>query len=277
MRLCSLTTALILLSTDGTHAAEDYCFGCHTVMEGTSLVFKDDVHYHKGLSCADCHGGDPKINDMNLSKTPETGFRRRATRETVPAYCGRCHSDPNFMAQVNPKLRVDQLALYNKSVHGRQLAAGRTEASECVDCHGVHNIRAVSDPCSPVSPAQVTETCAKCHVATAEAFRESPHGHEFTYDRRPGCVTCHASHATESATTAMLTGKDAVCVRCHKAGSDGAKTAAGIAQVLTRLETADPNAKEALARLRVAVHTFDMDAVQRAADSATVSPEAVRK
>jgi hypothetical protein len=68
-----------------------------------------------------------------------------------------------------------------------------------------------------------------------------------------------------------------VCVRCHKAGSDGAKTAAGIAQVLTRLETADPNAKEALARLRVAVHTFDMDAVQRAADSATVSPEAVRK
>jgi len=277
MRLCSLTTALILLSTLCARAAEDYCFGCHTVMEGMSLVFKDDVHYHKGLSCADCHGGDPKINDMNLSKTPETGFRRRATRETMPAYCGRCHSDPNLMARYNPKPRVDQLALYTQGVHGKQLATGRTEAAECVDCHGVHNIRAVSDPCSPASPAQVTETCAKCHVATAEAFRESPHGHEFTYDRRPGCVTCHASHATEPATTAMLTGKDAVCSRCHKAGSDGAKTAAGIAKLLTRLETADPNAKEALARARVAVHAFDMDAVRRAADAATVSPEAARK
>jgi predicted CXXCH cytochrome family protein len=277
MQLRSLTIAVILLLTGGAYAAEDYCFGCHSVMEGMSLVFKDDVHYHKGLSCSDCHGGDPKINDMNLSKTPETGFRRRATRETTPAYCGRCHSDPNFVVKYNSKLRVDQLALYTKSVHGTQLAAGHTEAAECVDCHSVHNIRAVSDPCSPANPKQVTETCAKCHVATADAFRESPHGHEFTYDRRPGCATCHASHATEPATTAMLTGKDAVCVRCHRAGSDGAKAATEIGQLLTRLETADPNAKEALARARVAVHTFDAAAVKRAADSARVSPKGIQK
>jgi predicted CXXCH cytochrome family protein len=277
MRLRSLTVAWILLLAGGAYAAEDYCFGCHSVMEGMSLVFKDDVHYHKGLSCADCHGGNPKINDMNLSKTPETGFRLRATRQGIPAYCGRCHSDPNFMAKYNPKLRVDQLALYTQGVHGKHLAAGQTKDAECVDCHGVHNIRAGSDPCSPVSARQVTETCAKCHVATAEAFREGPHGHEFTYDRRPGCVTCHASHATAPATTAMLTGKKAVCARCHKADSDGAKAAAEIAQLLTRLEAADPNAKEALARARVVVHAFDTAAVQRAADSARVSAEASRK
>jgi hypothetical protein len=75
----------------------------------------------------------------------------------------------------------------------------------------------------------------------------------------------------------MLTGKDAVCVRCHRAGSDGAKAATEIGQLLTRLETADPNAKEALARARVAVHTFDAAAVKRAADSARVSPKGIQK
>ena len=133
------------------------------------------------------------------------------------------------------------------------------------------------DPLSLASPQRIVDACAKCHVTTAANFRESTHGHEFNYDRRPGCATCHASHNTESATTAMLTGKDAVCLRCHKAGSDNLKTAAEIAQILSSLETAGPSAKDALARAREAVHTFDADAVKRAAETVPVGTEAAKK
>jgi hypothetical protein len=275
--LRSLTIALILLITNGAFAADDFCFGCHSVQEGMSLIFKNDIHYSKGLSCADCHGGNRTINDMNVSKAAGTGFGPRATRQTTPAYCGRCHSDAAFMAKYDPKLSVDQLALYTKGVHGKALAAGQTKSAECVDCHSVHDTRAVNDPRSPASPGRITDTCAKCHKATADVFRESPHGHEFTYGRRPGCVTCHADHGTEPATTAMLTGKDTGCARCHKADSAGAKAAVEIAQYLAGLEAAGPGAKDALARARMAAHSCDMAVVKRAAEPTTTRPEAVQQ
>ena len=61
----------------------------------------------------------------------------------------------------------------------------------------------------------------------------------------------------------MLTGAKSVCARCHKAGSDGAKAAAEIAQLLAGLEAAGPGSKEALARARLAVHTLDVAAVKQ--------------
>ena len=152
MKLRLLTIALIPLLASAAQAAKDSCFDCHSVMEGTSVVFKDDVHYHNTISCADCHGGDPKEDDQNVSMNADRGFKIRVTRQETPDYCGRCHSDAKFMGKFNPQQRVDQLALYRTGVHGRQLAAGQTKAAECVDCHSVHNIRAVSDPLSTVNP-----------------------------------------------------------------------------------------------------------------------------
>ena len=275
--LRNLTIALIFLLANGAYAAEDFCFGCHSVQEGMSLIFKNDIHYGKGLSCADCHGGDPKINDMNLSKTPETGFRRRPTRQTMPEYCGRCHSDAQYMANYDPKMRVDQLALYTKGVHGKQMAADQSKSAQCTDCHSVHDTRAVSDPQSPASPEKITDTCAKCHKATAEAYRDTGHGHKFINNRRPGCVACHANHDTQPATAALLTGKDTGCTHCHKADSEPAKAGTEIAQLLANLEAAGPSAREALARARVAVHTLDVAAVKRAAESVTTRPDTTQK
>jgi hypothetical protein len=76
---------------------------------------------------------------------------------------------------------------------------------------------------------------------------------------------------------AMLTGAKAVCVRCHKAGSDGAKAAVEMAQLLASLETAGPGSKEALARARLAVHTLDVAVVKQAAETAVAGPEAGKK
>ena len=256
---------------------KDSCFECHSVIEGTSVIFKDDVHYRHAISCADCHGGDPKEDDQNLSMSAKRGFKIRVTRQATPGYCGRCHKNASFMRKFNPNPRVDQLSLYKTSVHAKRLAAGRAGSAECVDCHGVHNIRAVSDPLSPAHPQHVTETCAKCHAATADLFRKSPHGRAFTSKEMPGCTACHASHATRPANRAMLTGKHGVCTDCHDAGSVGEKAAAEIARLLAGFETTAGGSKETLARVRVAVHTFDVAAIKRAAEPAMAEGKPERK
>jgi predicted CXXCH cytochrome family protein len=248
-----------------TCAAEDTCFDCHGVQEGTSLRFKDDIHRKKTLSCDDCHGGDPTVKDMNASKQPQTGFRPRPSRQSMPDFCGRCHSDAKYMARFDPKESVSSLALYARGVHGMALAKGNKKSAQCVDCHSVHDIQAVADPDSPVSPKNIGDTCAKCHPADAAAFKESTHGRLFTTDKMPGCVTCHAGHDTQPASTALLVGDAALCLRCHKPDSDQVKAGQDMAQVLTSLEAAGPTSKEALARARAAVHTFDPEAVERAA------------
>jgi predicted CXXCH cytochrome family protein len=265
--------ALIPLLAESTYAAKDSCFECHSVVEGTSVVFKDDVHYTNGVSCAECHGGDAKEDDQNISMNADRGFKLRVKRPGTPDYCGTCHSDASFMHEHKPEQRVDQLALYKLGVHGQRLAAGQMRAAECVDCHGVHNIRAMSDPLSTAHSSRIAGTCAKCHAATAELFRNSPHARRFNSRRRPGCAACHASHATEPASEIMLTDRKVGCVRCHRAGSAGGKAAVEIAEFIAGLETAGPSSKEALARARRAVHSLDVATVKRAAESAPAGPE----
>jgi predicted CXXCH cytochrome family protein len=269
--------ALITLLGCGACAGKDSCFDCHSVMEGMSLVFTNDIHFAKGLSCANCHGGDPNESDQNISMNASRGFKVRVTRQGVPEFCGRCHSDTNFMSKYQPQPRVDQLARYKTGVHGKLLAAGRKRAAECVDCHGIHQIRPSSDPLSTASPQHISRTCAKCHASAAEAYVDTRHGRLFTNQRRPGCTVCHSSHDTQPATTAMLTGSTSVCARCHRPGTRPARLAADMAQVLTGLEAAGPDAKDALARARVAVHSMSLAAVKRAAEPVSPPPKSDEK
>jgi hypothetical protein len=170
VRITTLPLILLLSGAAGA-AVKDTCFECHSVIEGMSEVFKDDVHYHNGQSCDACHGGDSNEEDPNMSMNASRGFKVRVTRAGVPDYCGRCHGDAAFMHRYNPRQRVDQLSLYRTSVHAARLAANSPHAPECVDCHGVHTIRAVSDPLSPAHPSHVVEMCAKCHAAGSAGAR----------------------------------------------------------------------------------------------------------
>jgi len=226
MKTCSLALLPILLLVSGAWAAEDSCFECHMVQKGPSPIFEDDVHYKYGLSCVDCHGGDPKADRANDAMSDARGMKPRVMREDVPDFCGTCHSDAAFMHKYEPGQRVDQLALYRKSVHGVQFAEGNMKAAQCVDCHGVHDTRAVSDELSTSHPRHVVETCGKCHGAIAELFKKSPHAPAFASQGIAGCTACHASHATEPAGITMLTGEDAVCALCHDPDSAGGKKAA---------------------------------------------------
>jgi predicted CXXCH cytochrome family protein len=272
-----LLVVLITLSGFGICAGKDTCFECHLVMEGMSLKFTNDVHFTKEISCVHCHGGDPNESNQNISMSASRGFKVRVTRQGVPEFCGSCHSDTNFMSRYKPTLRTDQLEQYKASIHGKQLAAGRRRAAECVDCHSVHDIRAVTDPLSKASPRSISRTCARCHESTAKAFADTEHGDLFTTQRRPGCTACHSAHHTEPATSAMLTGPTSVCAPCHKPDSEPARVAEEMGRFMAGLEAAGPASKEALARAKVAVHSVDLAILKKAAESSSESPKSDEK
>jgi predicted CXXCH cytochrome family protein len=215
----------------GAELPEEYtCAMCHFEggdlwTEGTPLAklsdLTGDVHWQAGLRCHDCHGGSPSLdNYKNHRDDPE--FHRRASRADVPGFCGRCHSDIDYMRQFVPSARTDQEAEYWSSGHGRRLKAS-TEGEHpevdqvvatCVDCHGGHGILAVRNTNSRVYPTHVAETCAHCHADEKrmagrtyegrplghdqyEQWRQSVHGRALM-DKgdlsAPACNDCHGNH-----------------------------------------------------------------------------------
>jgi predicted CXXCH cytochrome family protein len=221
----------LLVGLPGPARAADSCLDCHRVMEGTSIPFQNDIHFKRGLSCVDCHGGDPSSPDQNIAMSAAKGFRVRVTREGMAEYCGRCHGNATFMQKYNPKPRVDQVTLYAKSVHAAKPAGGDDVAATCVDCHDVHKTRAVSDPQSSVAPARLARTCGKCHVDSSAQFQKSVHAAVFVTGERPSCAACHSSHATARGDD-MLAGGRAVCSTCHEPDSKGGRTAAALGRAL---------------------------------------------
>jgi len=222
------------------------CLACHgdaDMFEAQDLAivqgFADDVHRTVGLSCHDCHGGDPDpaVAD-DLDRAMDEGFatnpyRGAPGREQIPGFCGRCHSDADYMHHFKADARVDQEREYRTSRHGQALAAGDTAVATCIDCHSVHGIRQVDDPQAPVYPTRVAETCSRCHSDTQRmAGRKTQRGepmptnqyrrwrasvHAATMVDRgdlsaPTCNDCHGNHG---ASPPGLASAAFVCGQCH--------------------------------------------------------------
>jgi predicted CXXCH cytochrome family protein len=190
-------------------------------------AYANDIHARHGFSCADCHGGDRRADDPEAAMSRAQGFKGQISRAAVPALCAHCHSDAALMHRFKPQQRVDQLALYLTSVHGKRLAAGDTAVANCVDCHGVHNIREVKDPLSPVYPMKLPETCARCHADAAHMatykiptnqfaeYRTSVHWEALSKGgdmSAPNCASCHGNHGAAPPQVASVA---EVCGACH--------------------------------------------------------------
>jgi predicted CXXCH cytochrome family protein len=207
------------------------CIECHTRLEGKmgdpARSIKDDIHLSRGLSCNDCHGGDPTQDDKLAAKDPRKGYLGRPRTVDIPAFCGKCHNDASFMKKFNPALRVDQEKEYSTSVHGKLLRTGNEKVATCISCHGVHGIRAISDALSSVYPLNVAETCAKCHGQAAHMaefkiptdqyakYKQSVHA-KALYERQdlsaPTCNDCHGNHGAAPPGIASVAN---VCGQCH--------------------------------------------------------------
>ena len=82
-------------------------------------------------------GGSLEAMDEEYAANP---FRGAPERADIPAFCGRCHSDPTYMKRFKPGARVDQEREYWTSRHGELLKRGDAKVATCIDCHGAHGI-----------------------------------------------------------------------------------------------------------------------------------------
>lgn len=212
-------------------AKPDTCLDCHSALEDKlgqpARLIQTDVHKKNGFSCTDCHGGDPTSMEMEVSMDLQKGFLGKIERRRIPELCARCHSDATLMHKFRPQQRVDQLALYRTSVHGKRLAGGDVRVATCIDCHSVHDIREVRDGLSPVHPLKLPATCARCHADAGhmkgydiptsqfDQFRRSVHWEALVKRgdlSAPSCATCHGSHGAAPPGIASV---ERVCGTCH--------------------------------------------------------------
>lgn len=236
MILRLFTVLLIVLSGAAAATAQqtappvDNCRTCHAQLDDKlgepAKQFADDIHGMRGITCASCHGGDPREEDMDKSMSRAKGFRGVPKRNEIPQLCAKCHSDGAFMRTYNPSLRTDQLTQYRTSVHGKRLAGGDTRVAVCSDCHGVHKIRPASSPISNVYPQQIPNTCGRCHADAAYmkpykirtdqllSYQASVHFEKLKGGdvAAPTCVTCHGNHG---ATPPGVSSVERVCGTCH--------------------------------------------------------------
>ena len=209
----------------------DSCLECHKAMEGPLAdpvtLNNGDAHQSRGLSCADCHGGDPSQDDPTAAMNPGKGFIAKPNPKQIPQFCGKCHSSAEFMRTFNPALRIDQEHEYSTSVHGKLLAAGDQKVATCISCHGYHGVRAVKDPQSKVYALNVAETCSQCHASAEhmrgykiptdqyDKYKGSVHA-KALYERQdvsaPTCNDCHGNHGAAPPGIASVAN---VCGQCH--------------------------------------------------------------
>ncbi len=122
------------------------CIDCHTsdIMKPEFLAIPEDWkkswHYQNNVSCHDCHGGDPKDEEMAMS--PQRGFVGKPQYAGVPEFCGKCH--------------ISILKHYLESGHGKALKSHGT-GPNCVTCHGSHNIQKANIDIIN------EELCSRCH------------------------------------------------------------------------------------------------------------------
>lgn len=221
-------------STAAPSAPASSCLSCHSQLEEEMLApataWAHDVHAAAGLGCESCHGGDPSpslAKDDEAAMTKEKGFHAPPGRLEVAGFCARCHSDAAYMKRFNPQIRVDQLAEYRTSVHGKRNAEGDSIPATCTDCHGAHGIRQVTSPESPVFATNVPATCARCHgdailmapyeipTDQYEAYSASAHAAALL-DRgdvaAPACNDCHGNHGAAPPGVESVA---RVCGHCH--------------------------------------------------------------
>jgi predicted CXXCH cytochrome family protein len=230
----AITFLLILLygpTWTASAQKKNSCVECHTKIDGAigdpARLFQNDIHRARGLSCNDCHGGDPSQDDAKKAKNTFAGYLGKPKPADIPAFCGKCHSDASVMKRFNPALRVDQVQEYFTSVHGTRLRAGDEKVANCASCHGIHGIRPPSDPLSTVNAGNVAETCGKCH-GNAEYMKDYPIPHDqyekyrssvharAIYEKHdlsaPSCNDCHGNHG---AVPPGITSVANVCGQCH--------------------------------------------------------------
>jgi predicted CXXCH cytochrome family protein len=239
--------------------ADNSCIICHTTPDSwdpkdpsqykfyiPADSIKNDLHWRKGLRCQDCHGGDPTMLDPKAHQAKDdfhtVNRDGRLSPADVPDFCGRCHSNIEYMRHFNPSPRTDQLAEYWTSGHGKHLKKGDVNVATCISCHDQphgdaidrkpHGIRPVNEPASPVYHTKVAETCKKCHSDKElmkgrmyngkpllcdeyDNWKKSVHGKALLEKGDLSAPTCNNCHGNHGAAPPQMDSVANACGACH--------------------------------------------------------------
>ncbi|HET6420086.1 MAG TPA: multiheme c-type cytochrome [Geobacteraceae bacterium] len=145
-RLRHITLILVIFNFALISAAsgqDTVCIQCHGSLPGRLgepvKLWRQSIHASNGISCNNCHGGDP--SDMSAAMSPARGFLGKPKEMEIPGFCGRCHIG----------VKED----YLDSAHGRALGRG---GPQCVTCHSNHHVVAATPDL--INP----QDCARCHA-----------------------------------------------------------------------------------------------------------------
>lgn len=217
-------------------AQKDQCFVCHEgIGDKASTLYKNDVHYKMGISCAACHGGNSNSDDLDISMSKANGFKGIPKGNSISETCSGCHSNKEIMQKYKSRLPLNQLEILKTSVHGKLSTIGKETILQCTSCHNSHGVQRIKSPSSPVSPLNVTKTCTKCHSSATymrnynpalpidqlEKYRTSVHGIKNAKgdSKVAECASCHGGHDIRSATDVKskvyAANLPATCAKCH--------------------------------------------------------------
>jgi predicted CXXCH cytochrome family protein len=196
----------------------DYCLGCHakpdqikTLPNGESLyltidpqLYADSVHGASGYACVQCH-----IDIRTYPHPEQKAEDRRDVTVIMSGICKRCHIG-------NYEKTLD-------SMHEQARERGDKNAAVCADCHNPHTQQRLTNPDTqallPRARAQIPQTCARCHSAIYDQYKQSVHGAallELSNPDVPTCITCHGVHNIGDPTTAAFRlDSPQLCAGCH--------------------------------------------------------------
>lgn len=216
--------------------AEDQCQTCHEALgDKPSAQFKHDVHASKGISCADCHGGNKNSDDMEQAMNKQAGFIGVPKGDDISLTCAKCHGNSAKMKSFGSSLPTNQWEMLQTSVHGKLSVTGKEHIAQCITCHNAHGIVSVKNPASPVYPLNIVKTCGTCHsnasfmknynpslpIDQVEKYRTSVHGvlNAKGDAKAAECASCHGSHEIRSAkdvkSLVYPINLPSTCSKCH--------------------------------------------------------------
>ncbi len=136
--------------------AADQCVACHSdaawAVKNKKLYdyfqqWQGSVHGLNGVTCVDCHGGNPQATDKVAAHggvLAESNPKSAIYYGNIPKLCGGCHQDV--------------YRAYSQSRHAARVKA-QDGGPTCVTCHGSLNTEILS-------PLKIASVCEQCHNDT---------------------------------------------------------------------------------------------------------------
>ncbi len=218
-------------------ASNEACLACHANASTLKLPSGEDlylgidaehyarsVHGSGGYLCTQCH--------TTISSYPHPPLQAQNLRDVaIQNYelCKTCHADKY-------ELSMD-------STHQKALRAGNREAAVCSDCHDPHTQERILDPKTkqtlPSAHLLIPQTCARCHSAIYDQYKQSVHGLALVDEKNPDvptCIDCHGVHKIADPTSAAFRlNSPSICAKCHTDAAMMAKYGISTAVLTTYL------------------------------------------